>query len=52
MFTQDEADSFRRNGEAVIDMIERGDAWWAGWHDWVPDLAASIPGLPAGWEQL
>ena len=49
-FTQERADEVRRHGEAVIDLVERGDAWWTRWNDWVPDPSWPIPTLPEGWD--
>lgn len=44
------ADEIRASGEAVVDLIERGDVWWAEWASWSPDLGWSIPQLPEGWD--
>jgi hypothetical protein len=52
MHTADEAVEIRRNGEDVIAMIERGEAWWADWRDWAPDSSRPIPRLQEGWDEL
>lgn len=46
------ADEIRASGEAVIDLIERGEAWWTTWSDWIPDRSAPIPALPQDWDRL
>ena len=50
LYTADEATAFRRNGEAVIELMERGDVWWSQWRDWAPDPSQPIPTLPDGWD--
>lgn len=46
------ADEIRASGEAVIDLIERGEAWWTEWAGWTPDRDLPIPQLPEGWDAL
>lgn len=52
LYTKDEAVQIRANGEAVIELVKRGDIWWRDWRDRVPDLTAPIPSLPDGWDAL
>jgi hypothetical protein len=52
VFTPAEADEIREVGGRVIEMIERGDAWWWSWRDWVPDPSWAVPTLPDGWDVL
>ncbi len=52
LISSDEATSIRVNGEAVVDLIERGDIWWADWRNTVPDVSLPIPVLPRGWDVL
>jgi hypothetical protein len=51
-FTQERAAQVRRSGEAVIELVERGDAWWTHWGDWAPDPSWPIPVLPESWDVL
>ena len=51
-FTQERADAVRRAGEEVIELVERGDAWWTRWNDWAPDPTWPIPALPDDWDVL
>lgn len=51
-FTAQEAAQFRANGEAVIELVKAGDAWWADWRDFTPDPSWPIPDLPLGWNEL
>lgn len=44
-------DEVRRNGEAVAELVERGDAWWTDWRDWAPDPSWPVPSLPEGWDE-
>ena len=37
LITPDEANAARAEGERVIDLVERGEAWWLDWKDWAPD---------------
>jgi hypothetical protein len=50
LHSADEADQIRANGEAVIAMIERGDAWWASWRSFMPEVSLPLPSLPDGWD--
>ncbi len=52
MYTAEEAESFRRNGEAVIELVESGNIWWRDWRDWAPDPSLPIPTLPDGWDDV
>jgi len=49
--TSEQADEVRRNGEAVVAMLEAGEAWWGQWRSWEPDPSAPIPSLPDGWDE-
>jgi hypothetical protein len=51
-FTPDEAIQFRQNGEAVVDLVKNGRAWWGEWRDFVPDPSWAIPELPHGWDVM
>jgi hypothetical protein len=46
--TDEEAAAIRLIGKSVVELIERGRAWWTHWRDWCPDLP--VPVLPDGWE--
>jgi predicted RNA-binding protein associated with RNAse of E/G family len=46
-----EAEAIRRTGRDVIALVERGEAWWTGWRDWMPDPSWPIPVLPDGWQR-
>jgi uncharacterized protein len=50
VFTSAEAAEIRAAGERVIEMVERGDAWWTSWRDWAPDPSWPAPTLPDGWD--
>jgi hypothetical protein len=50
LHSEQEAHEIRRNGEAVIEMIESGQTWWGGWRDFVPDSKWPIPVLAEGWD--
>lgn len=52
LVTPEMAAEVRRNGEAVVAMIEAGEAWWGEWRSWEPDPGAPIPTLPDGWDVL
>ncbi len=52
LHSKEEAAEIRRNGEAVIAMIEAGDTWWRGWRDFVPDASWSVPVLTKGWNEV
>lgn len=45
------ATQIRSNGESVIALLERGEAWWADWKDWAPDPEWPVPELPEGWDR-
>jgi hypothetical protein len=53
VFTTDQAQAIRQEGERVIEHIE---AWSApfdeGWENWRPDPAWPLPQIPAGWANL
>jgi uncharacterized protein len=51
-FTSEDAAQFKRNGEAVIELVKNGQAWWSDWRDFEPDPSWPIPELPAGWDKL
>ena len=50
LYTADEAAAFRRNGEAVVELVRTGRTWWGGWRDFVPDPSWPVPALPDGWD--
>jgi hypothetical protein len=52
LFTQEKAAEIRANGEAVVDMVRNGQAWWGDWRDFEPDPSWPIPELPDGWDVL
>jgi hypothetical protein len=52
LITQQEAETVRAEGEAVIAEIARGDEWWLAWKDWAPDPSWPVPTLPDGWDQF
>lgn len=52
IMTPAESSSIRQEGERVVELIERGDAWWTEWRDWVPDPDWPIPALPEGWDAV
>lgn len=52
LFSRDEVDAIKRDGEAVVRLVESGDAWWTRWDDWTPDPATPPPVLPDGWDVM
>jgi Protein of unknown function (DUF402) len=51
--TQAQADAIRREGERVIEALERGDAPFSEpWPDWRPDPAWTPPSLPEDWARF
>jgi len=52
IFSPEEAATFRRNGEEVVDLVSRGEAWWGEWRDWAPDPSWPIPMLPEDWDRV
>ncbi len=52
IYSRAEVDEIRRHGEAVIGLVESGDAWWTAWDGWTPDPAQAAPVLPDGWDTL
>jgi hypothetical protein len=50
VFTADEGTQFRRDGEAVLELMHRGASWWAPWRDRAPDDWGLAPELPHGWD--
>jgi hypothetical protein len=53
LFSAEQAEAFRAEGERAIERIE---AWSApfgeGWEDWRPNPAWPLPSLPEGWNRL
>jgi predicted RNA-binding protein associated with RNAse of E/G family len=52
LISEQEATTTRSVAKDVIDLIERGDAWWLAWQGWAPDASWPIPTLPDGWDVL
>jgi hypothetical protein len=53
LVTQAWADEVRREGERVIERLERHQAPFCdGWEEWQPDPAWPVPTLPDGWDRL
>lgn len=52
LITAEEARTVRAEGEALIELVERGDPWFLEWKDWAPDPSWPIPALPEGWDKL
>jgi hypothetical protein len=52
LLTKEEATQIRRNGEAVVELIERGEAWWEPWRYTPPDLSLPIASLPDDWDVM
>lgn len=52
LFDAEERDAIRRNGEAVVSMIEDGGAWWGDWRSFAPDPAWPVPELTTGWDRV
>jgi len=50
--TSARADEIRDVAAHVGALIDGGDAWWAAWSDWEPDLTSPIPALPENWRQM
>jgi hypothetical protein len=50
MFSQDEANAVRAEGERVIGQLDR--LLPTGWEDWQPDPSWAPLTLPAGWDQV
>ena len=50
LFTPEEAEEVRRNGEAVIELVESGTTWWEDWRNSSPDPSWPLPTLPEGWD--
>ncbi|MEK6273738.1 MAG: DUF402 domain-containing protein [Actinomycetota bacterium] len=53
LFTAEQANAMRAEGERVVERIE---AWSApfdeGWETWLPDPDWPLPSIPNGWEKL
>jgi hypothetical protein len=52
LYTRDEVDRIKRQGEDVVRLVESGHAWWTAWDDWAPDPAQPVPVLPPTWNTL
>jgi len=52
LFSREEVDEIRRNGEAVVELVESGNAWWTAWRDWAPNTSSPRPQLPPSWDAL
>jgi predicted RNA-binding protein associated with RNAse of E/G family len=50
LYTPEEGREIERNGQAVIDMIKAGEAWWGEWRSFEPDPSWPIPVFPDGWD--
>jgi hypothetical protein len=49
LITGAEAETVWAESRKVIDLLERGEAWWTDWRDWAPDPSWPIPTLPDTW---
>jgi hypothetical protein len=50
--TPEEATQIRADGDAVVEMVKNGQAWWGAWRDFEPDPSWPIPELPDGWDRM
>ena len=52
LFSREEVNEIRSNGEAVIELVESKTAWWMEWVDWERPTDWTIPALPQGWDAI